>query len=65
MLVIVLLIIIAVAGWFIYGQIEQSGREYEVEQIATQDYEYFILRQDGNYGVINRAGDSILSISTL
>ena len=60
MLVIVLLIIIAVAGWFIYGKIEQSGREYEVEQIATQDYEYFILRQDGNYGVINRAGDSIL-----
>ena len=60
MLVIVLLIIIAVAGWFIYGQIEQSGREYEVEQIATQDYEYFILRQDGSYGVINKAGDTIL-----
>lgn len=60
MLVIVLLIIIAVAGWFIYGKIQQNGREYEIEQIATGDYQYFILRQDGNYGVINRAGDIII-----
>ena len=59
-LVIVLLIIIAIAGWFIYGQIEQSGREYEIEQIANENYQYFILRQDGKYGVLNRTGDIVV-----
>ena len=54
MLVIVLLIIIAVAGWFIYGKIKQTGREYEIEKVNIENFEYFIVRQDGNYGVIKR-----------
>ena len=60
MIVIVLFIIIAVAGWFIYKQIEKSGREYEIEKISVENYEYFILRQDGQYGVINKNGDIVI-----
>ena len=60
MIIIVLLIIIAIAGYFIYRQIEKNGREYEIEKIAVQDYKYFILRQDGKYGVINTSGDIII-----
>ncbi len=60
MIIIVLFIIIAVAGWFIYKQIEKSGREYEIEKISVENYEYFILRQDGQYGVINKAGDVVI-----
>ena len=60
MTVVVLLIIIAIAGYFIYRQIEKSGREYEIEKVAVQNYEYFILRQDGKYGVINKKGDIVI-----
>ena len=60
MIIIVLLIIIAIAGYFIYRQIEKNGREYQIEKIAVQDYKYFILRQDGKYGVINTSGDIII-----
>lgn len=60
MIVIALLIIIAIAGWFIYRQIEKSGREYEIEKISLENYEYFILRQDGQYGVINKNGDVVI-----
>ena len=60
MTVVVLLIIIAIAGYFIYRQIEKNGREYEIEKIAVQNYEYFILRQDGKYGVINKKGDIVI-----
>ena len=60
MLVIMLLIIIAIAGWFIYRQVEKSGREYEIEKISVENYEYFILRQDGKYGVINKYGDTVI-----
>ena len=61
MIVIVLLIIIAIAGWFIYRQIEKTGREYEIEKINVQDYAYFILRQEGKYGVINNSGDVVIN----
>ena len=61
MIIIVLLIIIALAGWFIYKQIEKNGREYEIEKIAIQDYEYFILRQEGKYGVIHKNGDIVIN----
>ena len=60
MIIIVLVIIISIAGWFIYKQIEKNGREYEIEKIAIQDYEYFILRQDGKYGVMNKNGDIVI-----
>ena len=60
MIVIVLLIMIAIAGWFVYKQIEKNGKEYEIEKISVENYEYFILRQDGKYGVINKVGDIVI-----
>ena len=60
-LIIVLLIAIAVAGYFIYKQMLLNGREYEVEKIDIESYEYFILRQEGKYGVINKTGDIVIN----
>ena len=60
-LVIVLLIVIAIAGYFIYKQMLLNGREYEVEKIDIESYEYFILRQEGKYGVINKTGDIVIN----
>ena len=61
MLVIILLIIMAIAGWFIYKQIEKNGREYEIQKVNIENYQYFILRQEGNYGVINKNGDIVIN----
>ncbi len=61
MLVVILLIIMAIAGWFIYKQIEKDGREYEIQKVNIENYQYFILRQEGNYGVINKNGDIVIN----
>lgn len=61
MLVVILLIIMAIAGWFIYKQIEKNGREYEIQKVNIENYQYFILRQEGNYGVINKNGDIVIN----
>ena len=61
MLVVILLIIMAIAGWFIYKQIEKNGREYEIQKVNIENYQYFILRQEGNYGVIDKNGDIVIN----
>lgn len=61
MLVIVLLIVITVASWFAYKQIEKNGKQYEIEKIDIENYEYFILRQEDKYGVINKNGDIVIN----
>ena len=61
MLVVILLIIMAIAGWFIYKQIEKNGREYEIQKVNIENYQYFILRQEENYGVINKNGDIVIN----
>ena len=60
-LVIVILIAIAIGGWFIYRQLVKDGREYEIMTIDEKDYEYFIARQGENYGVLNRNGDIVIN----
>ena len=61
MIIVILLVIITVGSWFIYKQIKKKGREYEIEKISVKDYEYFILREDGKYGVIDKNGDTIIN----
>ena len=60
-LVIILLIILGIVGWFVYQQIKENGRQYEIEKLSIDNYQYFILRQDGNYGVINKNGDIVIN----
>ena len=60
-LVIVILIAIAIGGWFIYRQLVKDRREYEIMTIDEKDYEYFIARQGENYGVLNRNGDIVIN----
>lgn len=60
LLISIILIIIAIASWFAYKTIEQKGREYEIKQIEIENYNYFILKQDGKYGVIDKEGNIIV-----
>ncbi len=60
-IIILLLIMIGIAGWFAYQQVKENGRKYEIEKISIENYQYFILRQEGNYGVIDKNGDTIIN----
>ena len=61
MIVIGILIIMSILGWIIYRQVEKSGLEYDIEKIDIENYEYFILRKDEEYGVINKSGDVVIT----
>lgn len=61
MIVIGILIIMSIVGWIIYRQVEKSGLEYDIEKIDIENYEYFILRKDEKYGVINKSGDVVIT----
>lgn len=52
--VLVIAIIVGVSIYFIY----QNGRRYEIEEV--KQYNYFTLRKDNLYGVIDRSGNIII-----
>jgi hypothetical protein len=56
---IVILILIALVSVFIYNKVIESGKNYEIEQVSQ--YNYFILKQDDLYGVIDKNGNSIIA----
>lgn len=60
-IIIILLILIALGTWFIYKKIQKDKREYEIEKINIENYEYFILRENGKYGVIDKNGDIVIN----
>ena len=54
-IVIVLIAAVSVVSYYI---IEEKGKEYEIDEI--KQYNYFVLRQNELYGVINRNGDIVI-----
>lgn len=57
-LITFLIVIIGIIGTLIITKNNEKQRSYELEQVST--YNYFILRVDDKYGVINTNGDKIL-----
>lgn len=60
-IVVLMLIIVGIAGLFIYKQVELNDRKYEVEKINKSEYNYFIIRENEKYGVINKSGDTVVN----
>ena len=58
-IILLVLIIVAVASYFIYTNIVKEGRKYEIEQI--EEFNYLVLRQGENYGVIDRSGNTVIN----
>jgi competence protein ComGC len=58
-IVIVVLILIAIASVTIYKKAIENGKKYEIETVSQ--YNYFILKQNDLYGVIDRKGDIIIA----
>ena len=54
----ILIIIIAISGYFIMKKIQQKNRKYEIETIS--EYKYFVVKEDNKYGVIDTKGNKII-----
>lgn len=57
-LTIILIIIIAIAGYFIIQKIQKENRKYEIETIS--EYKYFVVKENNKYGVIDTQGNKII-----
>ena len=58
-IIIIAIIIIATIGFFIAKKVIEDGKKYEIEKI--DNYEYFTLKVDNKYGVINKEGKQIIN----
>lgn len=58
-IIIVAIILIIIASVGIYKIIEEQGKNYEIEKI--KQYNYFLLKQDNQYGIIDKKGNIIIS----
>ena len=56
---IIILIIIAVSAFFLIKNNIDSKKTYEIAKI--EEYNYFVLRQDDKYGVIDRQGNILIN----
>ena len=58
-IILLVMVIVAVATYFIYTNIVKEGRKYEIEQI--ENFNYLVLKQGESYGVIDRSGNLIIN----
>lgn len=58
-IIIAILMLIAIAGIGIYNIVIKNGKNYEIEEV--RQYNYFVLRQENQYGVIDRKGNTIIA----
>lgn len=56
---IVVLILVALTSVVIYNKAVENGKNYEIEQVNK--YNYFILKQNDLYGVIDKSGNIIIT----
>lgn len=57
-IIVAVVIVLIVASVIAYYFIKKAGREYEIETV--KDYQYFILKNNNQSGVINRNGDILI-----
>ena len=58
LIIIMILILVIITTFTIYKMIKEQGKNYEVEQV--KQYNYFVLRQNGQYGVIDKKGNIVI-----
>lgn len=58
LMLIMILILVAITTFSIYKMIKEQGKNYEVEQV--KQYNYFVLKQNNQYGVIDKKGNILI-----
>lgn len=59
-LIFLIIIIIAIGAFFIIRNIQEKAKTYEIATIEKEDYQYFVYNTEGKYGVIDKAGKTII-----
>lgn len=54
----IVIVILVIAGYFIIEKINDSKREYKIEEIS--EYKFFVSRVNEKYGVIDSSGKTII-----
>lgn len=57
-IITVIAIIIGIIGFFVTRIIQKENRKYTIETIS--EYEYFIIKENNKYGVMNKDGNKIV-----
>jgi KWG leptospira repeat protein len=57
-LTLIIIIILAIIGYFIGQKIQKERRKYEIETIS--EYKYFVVKENNKYGVIDSKGNKII-----
>lgn len=56
--IIILVLIIVLAGFFMFKGANVEGRKYNIEQV--KEFNYFLLNEDNKYGVIDKSANKII-----
>ena len=56
--IITIIIIAIIAGIFIYRNVLEKEKQYNIEEIS--EYNYFVLRENEKFGVIDKQGNTII-----
>lgn len=55
---VIVIALIAVAGYFIIDKVNENRREYSIEKVS--EHKYFVVKTNDQYGVINTSGDIVI-----
>lgn len=58
-LVVISVVVFCLALFIIVNNIQKNNKDYEIEEV--KDYNYFVLKQDERYGVIDKYGNILIS----
>lgn len=58
-MIIAILILVAIAAVVIYNIVVENGKNYEIEEV--KQYNFFLLKQNDLYGVIDKKGNTIIA----
>ena len=58
LIIIAIIAIISILGYSIIKKVNKENRKYEIEEIS--EYKYFVVREDGKYGIIDTKGSKII-----
>ena len=58
LIVILIIVLLGIGAYFGINHFEKQGRDYEIEKITS--YNYFVLKQNEKFGVIDKNGNKII-----
>ena len=59
LIVIIILVLISILSLVVYNKIVENRKKYEIDEV--KEYNYFVLRQNELYGVIDKKGNTVIT----